>query len=149
MVIQTSRFGEVKVDASRLIELEEGLLGFPQERRYCLLQAKPGSPFHWLQSVERPELAFLVVGPHEFFPDYEVLLGDETARDMALEKPEEAAILTLVSIQEDRAVTANLVGPVVVNTRTGGAGRSCWTTTTTPPGIGCARLSSPAPRSAA
>jgi flagellar assembly factor FliW len=119
MVVQTSRFGEVEVDAARIIELEGGLLGFPQERRYCLLEAKAGSPFQWMQSVERPELAFLVVGPHEFFADYEVFLGDETAAEMALEKPEEAAVLALVSVQEDQAVTANLVGPVVVNTRTG------------------------------
>ncbi len=119
MVVQTARFGAVEVDAARLIELEEGLLGFPQERRYCLLQVKEGSPFKWMQSVERPELAFLVVGPHEFFRDYEVFLGDEAAAEMALEKPEDAAVLALVSIQEDQAVTANLMGPVVVNTRTG------------------------------
>ncbi len=71
-----------------------------------------------MQCVERPELAFLVVGPHEFFADYEVYLGDDTAKEMALQKPEEAAVLALVSIQEGKAVTANLVGPVVVNTRT-------------------------------
>lgn len=118
MLARTTRFGEIVVEPSSLLELPQGLLGFPEERCYCLLVSGPESPVQWLQSVARPELAFLVVNPHEFFPDYEVFLEDDAAAELGLEQPEEAAILALLSLQEDRSVTANLVGPIVVNTRT-------------------------------
>lgn len=118
MQVKTLRFGEIAVEPSSLLEVPRGLLGFPEERRYCLLEAGNGAPVQWLQSVERPELAFLVISPHEFFPGYEVYLDDEAVAELGLARPEEAAILALLSIQEDKSVTANLVGPIVVNTRT-------------------------------
>jgi flagellar assembly factor FliW len=119
MVVDTVRFGEIEIEPSRVLTLDEGLLGFPEQRRYCLLEHAPGSPVQWLQSVDEPGLAFLVVNPHDFFVDYELELSDELATAMELERPEEAAVLVLVSVQESRRLTANLVGPVVINTRTG------------------------------
>ncbi len=119
MVIQTVRFGEIEIDDSSIIRLEEGLLGFPEHQLFCLLEGKPGSPFRWLQSIERAALAFLVINPYEFFTDYEIYLDDDTASAMDLSKPEEAGVLALVSVQEGKSLTANLVGPVIVNTRTG------------------------------
>jgi len=119
MQIETSRFGQIEVDSSRIINLDQGLIGFPEERRFCLLEDERWGPLRWLQSVERPGLAFLVVNPYEFFADYEVIIEDGVAEDMALERPEDAAVLSLVSIQEEGDLTANLVGPLVVNSRTG------------------------------
>jgi len=119
MVIQTARFGEIDIDPEGIINIEEGLLGFPEENRFCLLETKPGSPFRWFQAVDRGELAFLVINPYDFFSDYEIFLEDEVAEEMMLAKPEDAAVLALVSIQDAESLTANLVGPVVVNTRTG------------------------------
>jgi N-methylhydantoinase A/oxoprolinase/acetone carboxylase beta subunit len=49
-------------------------------------------------------------------------IGRETrydSYDLALEKPEDALVLALVGIPEDpRQMTANLAGPLVVNTQT-------------------------------
>ncbi len=118
MVVHTQRFGDLDVDPATLIQLDEGLLGFPEERHYCLLESTPGGSVRWMQSVERPELAFLVVDPYEFFEEYEVHLSDALAAEMALDRPAEAAVLALLSIQEEKRVTANLLGPVVINTRT-------------------------------
>jgi len=133
MTIETARFGEIEVEDDRMITLQEGLLGFPEHRRFLLLEHRPGSPLKWLQSVDQPELAFMVVNPHEFFLDYEVDLGDELAAEMGLHCPEQAAVLVIVSVQERQRLTANLLGPVVINTQTG-AGRQvvldseCYTT---------------------
>ncbi len=119
MTIETLRFGSIDVDPSGVITLDDGLIGFPDAQRYCLLEHRPGGSVKWLQSLEHPELAFLVINPHEFFADYEVELADDTARDMHLTEPGDAAVLALVSVQEERRLTANLLGPVVINTRTG------------------------------
>ena len=80
MQIETARFGQIEVDSSKIISLDQGLIGFPEERRFCILEDERWGPLRWLQSVERPELAFLVVNPYEFFVDYEVLIDDEVAK---------------------------------------------------------------------
>lgn len=122
MVIQTTRFGEIDIETERVIELPDGLIGLPEERRFCLLESGLDSPFRWLQSIDRGDLAFLVINPYDFFSDYEIYVADEVAEELKLNQPEEAGVLALVSIQEGKSLTANLIGPVVVNTRTG-AGR--------------------------
>ena len=63
MKIQTSRFGELEVDERRLIRFEKGILGFPDQQRYALIQTGQDSGFYWLQAVDRADLAFVVCDP--------------------------------------------------------------------------------------
>jgi hypothetical protein len=57
MRIETTRFGPVDIDESRLIEIPAGLLGFSSYRSFSLLQPDDNGIFFWLQSVEAPDLA--------------------------------------------------------------------------------------------
>ncbi|HWQ08847.1 MAG TPA: flagellar assembly protein FliW, partial [Holophaga sp.] len=78
-----------------------------------------GYPLRFLQAVERPELSFVCMDAGAIKMDYEVPLNDGDAAFLALEKPEEAMVLVLVVVPEDpRQMTANLAGPLVINTRT-------------------------------
>lgn len=109
----TSRFGELEVPESSVIDLFAGLIGFPQSRRFVLLEYTP--PFSWLQSVDVPDLAFVVVNAAEFGDNYtfDLPLGD---RDLGLKQESEVAIFNLVSIRTDPSQsTVNLKAPVVVN----------------------------------
>ena len=63
MKVRTSRFGEVEIDPSRLLVFPHGLLGFARFRTFALLQPDDRGVFYWLQSVEDPELAFVVTDP--------------------------------------------------------------------------------------
>ena len=60
MIIETSRFGQLEVDAERLIEFPEGVLGFPDQHEYALIQTGQNSGFYWLQALSSPDLAFVV-----------------------------------------------------------------------------------------
>jgi flagellar assembly factor FliW len=62
MLVQTTRFGAVDVDEERIIHFPAGLLGFSSYRRYALLQPDDQGIFFWLQSIEAPDLAFVVSG---------------------------------------------------------------------------------------
>ena len=73
MNIQTSRFGTLEVNAERLLSFPKGILGFPNNSKYALIQTGENSGFYWLQAVDRPELAFVVCDPRLFMPDYEIL----------------------------------------------------------------------------
>jgi len=98
--------------------MPDGMLGFESVKRFVLLEDRPDTAFKWLQAVDDPALAFIVVNPMEFFPDYEIELSDKQAETLDLEDPSEAVMLTTVTIGSDGRVTTNLLGPIVMNSRT-------------------------------
>ena len=70
MKIETSRFGPLEVDETRVITFEKGILGFPDSTEYALVETGESSGFYWLQAVQRADLAFVVCDPRLFVPDY-------------------------------------------------------------------------------
>ncbi len=114
MKVKTSRFGEVEVDEQRLIEFPKGLLGFPKYTRYVLIQPNEEGYFFWLQSVDAPELAFVVTDPAIFVPDYEVPLKPDQLAELGTDDPSEVQVLTIVN-KRGSVLTGNLQGPLVVH----------------------------------
>ena len=117
MLVETSRFGAVEVDAERVITFARGILGFPKYRQYVLIQPEADSTFYWLQSVEAADLAFVVTDPLLFVPDYQVPLREETRQDLGLADLSEASVLVIVNKVGD-LLTANLQGPLVIHATT-------------------------------
>lgn len=117
MQIETSRFGMVEVDEGRFITFEQGVLGFPNEKQYALIQTADGSGFYWLQAVSRPDLAFVVCDPRLFVPDYIAPIKSEELARIGLENPDGAQVLIIVNKIDD-LLTGNLQGPLVTNVET-------------------------------
>ena len=113
-MIKTSRFGQVEVDGARLIRFPAGVLGFPDDHRYALIQTGEGSAFYWLQSVDRADLAFVVCDPRLFVSDYKVPVKMAELEQIGLEKPDDAQVFVIVN-KVDELLTGNLQGPLVVN----------------------------------
>lgn len=114
MNVQTTRFGVVDVDESRIITFPAGLLGFSSYKRYALLQPDDDAVFFWLQSIDSPELAFVVTDPSLWVQDYEVPIRREQMTDLKLDRLENAQVFVIVN-KHDRMLTANLQGPLVIN----------------------------------
>lgn len=111
--IPTTRFGELDVPESSVISVVGGVIGFPNLYKFVLLAYNP--PFSWLQSVERPDLAFVVVNGGEFGDEYTFPLpvGDP---ELKLGDDDEVAIINLVSVRPDPSMTTvNLKAPIIVN----------------------------------
>jgi len=117
MLIETSRFGQIEVDEDRLIRFPKGLLGFPNEHRFALIQMGYESCFYWLQAVDRPELAFVVCDPTLFVGDYQVPIKLDELREIGLSEPKGAQVLVIVNKVGD-VLTGNLQGPLVINVET-------------------------------
>jgi len=117
MRIETSRFGRLEVDESKLITFPQGLLGFPQQRDYALVQTGEGSSFYWLQSVDRPDLAFVVCDPRMFVADYSVSVKKEDLAGIGIETVGDAQVFIIVN-KVNGLLTGNLQGPLVVNIAT-------------------------------
>jgi flagellar assembly factor FliW len=116
MIIQTSRFGQLEVDGDRLIRFEEGILGFPTENEYALVQTGEGSGFYWLQSVDCQDLAFVVCDPRLFVSDYQVPVKVEELQTIGLDDPLDAQVFIIVN-KVDNLLTGNFQGPLVINVR--------------------------------
>lgn len=119
MRIQSKPYGEIEIEERQVLRFPHGLLGFEDCTGWALIDsAQP--PFLWLQSLQDPNLAFVLLAPTFFRPDYAVELSE--ADRAALGDPAEADLLVfaIATIPEDQErMTANLQGPVVVNKRAG------------------------------
>lgn len=115
--VNTSRFGQIEIAAQQVLTLPQGMVGFPILTRYAILQHRPGSPFHWLQSLEKPELAFVVMNPLVFDPEYNLALPDADARRLQINDPAQVQVWVVVNIPhgEPEKMTANFKAPLVVN----------------------------------
>jgi flagellar assembly factor FliW len=123
MNIQGTRFATIEYEPEDVIAVPDGLVGFPQSRRFLLVSNKEGSPFRWLQSLDVPELAFLLADPGGFGLSYNPEFPDWVAGALALEADTPALMFTTAAIPPGapRDLTLNLAAPIVINalTRTG------------------------------
>jgi flagellar assembly factor FliW len=119
MKLKTTRFGEIDVPEDRQIRIPDGILGFPDDHRYVLLEHdSEGTPFKWLQSLDNPALAFIVMDPHLVVGDYQVLFDSETAEFFGTEKvSDQFAMMSIVNIPHDNpiAMTVNVRAPIIVS----------------------------------
>lgn len=116
MKFNTTRFGEIEVADDKIITMAEGLLGFAEITRYVILDHAPDSPFHYFQAVDDPDVAFIIIDPLCFKPDYKVAVAAGELADLKLEKPEDAVVCAIVTVPDDPdEMTANLQGPLVIN----------------------------------
>lgn len=115
MDIQTTRFGRMTVDDDRIMTFPNGLLGFPGHARYALIQTGEENYFFWLQSLDDPNLAFVVTDPSIFFKDYDVPIRQETQQELSINDPQFLQVFVICN-KVDEWLTGNLLGPLVVNT---------------------------------
>lgn len=118
--ITTSRFGEIEIEEDKMLCFPEGLIGFPNQKEFIILDHKPGSPFHWLQSAEVPDLAFVMTNPFLVKQDYLHGLSPDEACYIRKEGEGEKIVFVLVTIPPGNleAMTANLLGPLVIDAET-------------------------------
>jgi flagellar assembly factor FliW len=117
MVIETSRFGGIEVDDQRFLNFPKGVLGFPDDREFALIQTGENSGFYWMQAVRRPELAFVVCDPRLFVPEYRVPIKPDDLTEIGLADAGGSQIFVIVNRVED-LLTGNLQGPLVINVAT-------------------------------
>jgi flagellar assembly factor FliW len=121
MILNTKHFGELEIDESKILLFEEGILGFPEHKTYVLItdEEDPNSPFCWLQSVTDSELAFVLVNPFSFYPEYSPEVSDEELAVLGEAKDEELTLYNIVVVPEDiTKMTANLKAPLIININT-------------------------------
>lgn len=118
MKISSKRFGQISINEETIITLTTGVLGFPKYTKYVLIDPNKKSPLKWFQSIEDPNLAFVVTDPNIFIKDYEVQVNAIDIQDLDVKDPEDTVQLVIVTVPTDPSqMTANFKGPIVINTK--------------------------------
>ena len=115
MKVATKVYGLIDVNERQRISFPFGLLGFESFKEYVLLDAER-QPFYWLQSLDVEKIAFVLINPFLFRPDFEMNIDNEELLPIGITDPEKALIFSIVTIPADGSpMTANLQGPLVIN----------------------------------
>jgi flagellar assembly factor FliW len=118
VVVQTGRFGQVEVSSEEIISIPSGIFGFPDDHDFCLVDSGDDTLILWLQSLSNPHLAFPLLEPKIFKPEYIVRLSAAELRELRLASIKDAGVFTILTIPADLTqMTANLKAPLVINTK--------------------------------
>lgn len=118
MKIQNTRFGELEYREEDLLNFPKGILGFPEVQNFLFLHEVVRAPFMWLQSIENPTLAFVVLDPWLVLSDYQLDLNDDIRERLQITDSAQVMTLGITVIPEDpQKMTINLRAPLIINTQ--------------------------------
>ncbi len=120
VAVSIKPLGTFDVPDDNVYTFPSGLPGFPQCKRFALVEREEFRPFLWMVNLDQQDLAFLVIDPAAFFPGYRPRLAQEDLEVVGLSGNRDGlALLAIVTIPQDPArATANLRGPVILNPAT-------------------------------
>jgi flagellar assembly factor FliW len=114
--VKTTRFGELELNPSDIITFHEGLLGFDNLKKYFVVDPGDSTLILWLQSIEDEKIAFPIIEPKIFKPDYVAKLLPADLNGLELESLSNAKLYSILTIPANVVeMNANLKAPIVIN----------------------------------
>lgn len=120
MKIQTKFLGEIEVQEDSIIQFEEGIPGFLDEKQFVLIPLNESSLFLTLQSIHTVDVGFMVATPYAFKADYAFDLPQSDVEQLKIKKPEDVIVYGILTLKDSLInSTINLLAPVVINEKAG------------------------------
>lgn len=117
MTYETRDFGEIQVEPGEIIQFAEPMFGFEQYKNYVLLfDEQLKTDIAWLQSVDNPQVCFILMNSSCLLPLYNPELPEKVLDTLG--DGELATWVVCFIPQEFKQATANLKSPVVINPQT-------------------------------
>lgn len=118
MKILSKHFGEIEIEEDHIVTFDKGIIAFEEYKRYVFIEFEKDSFIYWMQSIQNPDLCFLVANPYAFKPDYVLDVYEDDLKSIGMEKEEDLMVFVILNVNlENRTITANLLGPIIVNTK--------------------------------
>lgn len=115
--IQT-RFGQVEYDPANLLHFPAGMIGFPTLHDFIVMPNKKQGPLFWIQSIDDPDIAFVLTDPTNFFLDYLIKPDESEKNALHIDDGDECYILSVVTVPPDQQITLNLAAPILFSSKT-------------------------------
>jgi flagellar assembly factor FliW len=97
------------------VTFPDGIPGFEACRRFILLSSDSVAPLQRIDAVEGPSASFLCIDPRLVVPGYACTLGPADVRRLDATDPARLVWLSLVTVETDGTVVANLRAPIAIN----------------------------------
>lgn len=127
MKVSTRLFGEVEVADDKIVTLDQGIVGFPDLKKFTLIydaEREGGSNIMWLQSLDEPQFALPVVQPETIVADYNPHVEDNLLEPLGELTEDNLYVLVTIKVPANlEEMTVNLKAPIIVNTDTKKAGQ--------------------------
>lgn len=119
ITINSKRFGEMEFSEDSVIKIIEGLIGLDGYENFVIIRYQDNGPFHWLQCVDNPDLALVMINPLMVKPDYDPNIPLSVSKDLDIQTADEVSIFVIVTIPAGKPqdMTANLLAPLIINVR--------------------------------
>ncbi len=108
-----TRFGEVEYHPESVLKFPQGLIGFNHLHDFIVMPNEKQGPLFWIQSVDDPDVAFVLTDPTNFFPGYRVVPDKGERETLDLGQKDEVHVLSVVTVHQDGNITFNLQAPVL------------------------------------
>ncbi len=116
MILSSSRLGRIEVPDAKVITMARPILGFERLTEFCLVEVAAIAPFMWLHSIEDPAVAFLVVNPLVFYPNYRIEINSQEIAELEPGAGETIETYVIATVPTDyRKMSVNLQGPILIN----------------------------------
>jgi flagellar assembly factor FliW len=118
MKILTNLFGEVEVDEAKVIEFVQGIIGFPELKKFMLIHdaEDESRKISWLQSIDEPEFALPVIDPLVIEEEYNPEIEDELLKPLHIVNLSDLLVMTTITVTDDiTKMTANFKAPIIIN----------------------------------
>jgi flagellar assembly factor FliW len=119
MRVKTKAFGDVILSEDKILIFEEGIIGYPELRRFALFHDEDSGTdagIRWLQSLDMPEFAMPVIDPLEVVEEYNPVVEDEWMQSLGELNEDNILVLVTLRVPSDLTqMTVNLQGPIVIN----------------------------------
>ncbi|WP_077624763.1 flagellar assembly protein FliW [Sediminibacillus massiliensis] len=116
MKINSKFFGEIKINEDNIVDFPQGLPGFPDEKKFTLLDIEDNPAFQVLQSTTSSQAAFIVANPYLFREEYAFDLDKNILDTLRIISDKEVAVYVILSIKDPfEQSTMNLQAPIIMN----------------------------------
>ncbi|APG27348.1 flagellar assembly protein FliW [Syntrophotalea acetylenivorans] len=118
MIKIVTRFGEIEYDPTKTVHFPEGLIGFEHLRDFIVMPNEKEGPLFWIQSIDDPQIAFVLTDPTNFFLEYRVKPDQRECQKLGIQSQDDCFCLSVVTVPTDRKITLNLAAPILFSPST-------------------------------
>jgi len=110
----------MEIEDGQIVTMQGGMPGFRNMKRFVIIEREEIWPFSCYQCLDDPLLSFYIMSPSMITADYKVNIR-QGLREAGWEgdSPEDVKLYVIVNTSAGvpEKITANLIGPLLVNTR--------------------------------
>jgi len=121
MLTKTKYFGEVDLDENKVLNFDEGILGFEDYKRWTILydvEDERESTINWLQSLDEAQVAIPIINPFNVVGDYNPTVNDDYLEVLGDFNDDDLIVMNTLTVPADvKQTTCNLRAPFIINAK--------------------------------